>query len=56
MSVLQTVKSAVGIDSDEATYECVECGADFERGSEPDSYWFKCPECGCEEPLDGDRE
>lgn len=55
MSVIQTVKSAIGMDSDRPTYECVECGTTFESATDPDSHWFNCPECGSEEPL-GDAE
>ncbi|MCU4802206.1 hypothetical protein OB920_17660 [Halobacteria archaeon HArc-gm2] len=56
MSVIQTVKSAVGLESDQSNYECVECGTTFEKGMDPDSYWFKCPECETREPLGGDHE
>ena len=56
MSVIQTVKSAVGLDSSGPTYECVDCGTSFEKSADPDSYWFKCPDCGSEEPLGGDHD
>lgn len=55
MSVIDTVKSAVGLDSSAPTYECVDCGSTFERKGDPDSYWFKCTECGSEEPLGGEE-
>jgi rRNA maturation endonuclease Nob1 len=47
MSVLETVKSAIGIDDDtRPTYHCQACGSEFQTTSEPDSHWFECPECG----------
>lgn len=55
MSIVDTVKSAVGLGSDHPTYECVDCGNTFEGQAEPGSYWFECPECGSEDPL-GDGE
>lgn len=55
MSIVQSVKEAVGLDSDHPTYECVDCGASFEGQADPGSYWFKCPECGSEEPLGGEE-
>jgi Zn finger protein HypA/HybF involved in hydrogenase expression len=45
MSVLQTVKEAVGLDNHDPAFRCEECGNEFEY-SDPDSYWFSCPECG----------
>lgn len=54
MSVIQTVKSALGIEPDRPTYECVDCGETFESATEPGSHWFRCPECGSKDPIDGD--
>lgn len=56
MSVIESVKSAIGLESEAPSYDCVECGATFERSTDPDSHWFSCPECGTKEPLGGDAE
>jgi Zn finger protein HypA/HybF involved in hydrogenase expression len=45
MSVLKTVKAAVGLDSDDPDFRCEQCGNEFAHSSDPDSYWFSCPEC-----------
>lgn len=55
MSVLESVKSAIGLSNDRPTYECVDCGNTFESATDPDSHWFKCPECDSKDPL-GDDE
>lgn len=54
MSVIESIKSMVGIEEDHPTYECVECGNTFESVSGPGSHWFHCPECGSEDPLGND--
>ncbi len=56
MSVLETVKSAIGIEEEDqaSTYECVECGSTFETDRDPSSYWFKCPECDAGSPVEED--
>lgn len=54
MSIIDTVTSAVGLSSDRPTYECTDCGNTFETASDPGDYWFRCPACGSEEPLDTD--
>jgi predicted RNA-binding Zn-ribbon protein involved in translation (DUF1610 family) len=46
MSVLQTVKETIGLEESALEYECNACGAQFNSGTEPGSYWFECPECG----------
>jgi rubrerythrin len=33
---------------EDKTVVCKECGNEFEH-SDPDSYWFSCPECGNDE-------
>ncbi|MFB6192538.1 MAG: zinc ribbon domain-containing protein [Haloarculaceae archaeon] len=53
MSVLDSIKSALGLGVDTTEYECVDCGATFESASQPDGPWFECPECGSEDPLAG---
>lgn len=55
VSIVQSIKSVVGMESAQPTCDCVDCGASFERTSDPDSDWFQCPECGSEDPL-GDDE
>lgn len=45
MSVLETVKEAIGVGDDRPTYRCQECDETFQSESDPDSYWFNCPEC-----------
>ncbi|MFB6139485.1 MAG: hypothetical protein ABEJ26_03515 [Halosimplex sp.] len=53
MSVIQTVKSAIGIEGDEtSTYECSECGSTFETERDPTSYWFSCPDCDADGPVE----
>ena len=55
MSVLESVKSAIGLEENTTPrYRCLECGTEFESASEPDSHWFRCPECdaGDAERLD----
>ncbi|MFB6308283.1 MAG: hypothetical protein ABEH35_03045 [Haloarculaceae archaeon] len=49
MSVIETVKRALGAGNDHPTYRCLECETEFESGAEPDSVWFKCPECDSEQ-------
>lgn len=56
MSIIQSVKSAVGFDSDRETYECVDCGTTFESATDPDSHWFKCVNCDSKNPLGSDDE
>jgi predicted RNA-binding Zn-ribbon protein involved in translation (DUF1610 family) len=46
MSVLQTVKETIGLAESAPEYECDACGAQFNSGTEPGTYWFECPECG----------
>jgi len=45
MSVLDTVKSTIGIGSSKPRYRCEDCGQEFESTADQDSYWFGCPEC-----------
>jgi DNA-directed RNA polymerase subunit RPC12/RpoP len=49
MSVLESLKSAVGMHETAHAYECRECGHTFESNQDPDSYWLSCTECGSEE-------
>jgi len=46
MSVIETVKETIGLEERTPDYRCESCGAEFDSGSEPGSYWFQCPECG----------
>jgi Zn finger protein HypA/HybF involved in hydrogenase expression len=45
MSVLQSLKEAVGLAESRPEYRCTECGTTFYSASDPDSHWFQCPEC-----------
>lgn len=49
MSVIDTVKEKVPIGESAPRYRCDACGAEFESGTEPGSYWFSCPECDADE-------
>lgn len=50
MSVLDTVKSVIGVDDDtRPTYRCQDCGEEFQSNSELGSNWFECPECGSDD-------
>lgn len=55
MSVIESVKSALGLAADRPTYECVDCGSTFESGTEPGTHWFRCRNCGSEAPLGDDQ-
>lgn len=44
MSVLESVKQAVGIDTP-PKYECQDCGHTFRTEADTDSHWYSCPEC-----------
>ncbi|WP_324759994.1 hypothetical protein [Haloarcula montana] len=48
MSVLESIKETVGLTAEQPTYECDDCGHQFESDAETDSYWFQCPECGAD--------
>jgi Zn finger protein HypA/HybF involved in hydrogenase expression len=56
MSIIQTVKSTIGLGADRPSYECVDCGNSFETSTEPGSHWFSCPECGSDAPLEADAD
>lgn len=49
MSVLDTIKSAVGLESGLPThqYRCADCGHEFESSKEPDR--ARCMECMCQD-------
>ena len=48
MSVLDSVKQAVGLTEQPPQYECEECGHVFRTTADPDSYWYNCPSCDAE--------
>lgn len=54
MSVLETVKEAIGVADERPTYNCPDCGETFQSEADPDSYWCSCPECGTKdiEPVE----
>lgn len=45
MSVLDSVKSAIGVGDEQPRYRCQDCGQEFASEADTDSYWFGCPEC-----------
>jgi len=45
MSVIESLKEAIGIKEAKPTYRCNECGTEFQSATEADSHWFSCPEC-----------
>ncbi|MFC6614865.1 zinc ribbon domain-containing protein [Halopenitus salinus] len=52
MSVIDTVKEAIGVEDDTPSYRCEDCGTEFDSEADLDSYWFGCPEC---ESTDAER-
>jgi predicted Zn-ribbon and HTH transcriptional regulator len=54
MSVVQSIMEHVGIKESPPTYECNDCGHEFESHSDPDSVWLKCSECDSEDVEQAD--
>lgn len=49
MSVIQSLKNIIGDGPDQHTYECTECGAEFESYIDPDDHWVTCSQCDSRE-------
>lgn len=45
MSVLESIKEAVGLEEQSPKYECQDCGHTFRTDADVDSLWYSCPEC-----------
>lgn len=45
MSVIQSLKAAVGLTRELPTYRCTNCENTFESPADPDSHWLRCVEC-----------
>lgn len=45
MSVLDSVKEAVGLTEQPPKFECEDCGHEFRTTADPESYWYNCPAC-----------